>query len=99
MCCKVLEHILTSTMMDHLEHHGVLFNQQHSFRRGTSCESQLLEFTEELFENMVSGCQTNILVMDFATAFDKVDHSLLQHKLRHYGIRGESQCLDHSFPH
>ncbi|KAI8495879.1 hypothetical protein Bbelb_262950 [Branchiostoma belcheri] len=91
VCCKVLEHILTSTMMDHLEHHGVLCNhgQQHGFRRGRSCESQLLEFTEELFENMVSGRQTDVLVMDFAKAFDKVNHSLLQHKLHHYGIRGE----------
>ncbi|KAI8500850.1 hypothetical protein Bbelb_216680 [Branchiostoma belcheri] len=38
---------------------------------------------------MVSGQQTDILVMDFAKAFDKVNHSLLQHKLHYYGIRGE----------
>ena len=31
----------------------------------------------------------DILVMDFAKAFGKVCHSLLIHKLHHYGIRGK----------
>ena len=89
VCCKMLEHILTSTIMNHLEHHGILCNQQHGFRMRRSCETQLLDFTNELFENMESGKQTDILVLDFAKAFDKVNHSLLTHKLNYYGIGGE----------
>ena len=89
VCCKVLEHILTSTIMDHLEEHGVLCKQQHGFRKKRSCETQLLEFTDELFANMDRGQQTDILVMDFAKAFDKVNHSVLLLKLSHYSIRGE----------
>ena len=88
VCCKVLEHILTSNIMDHLELHGTLCHQQHGFRRKRSCETQLLGFADELVNNMAQGKQTDILVMDFAKAFDKVNHSLLVHKLHHYGIRG-----------
>ena len=33
------------------------------------------------------GKQTNVIIMDFSKAFDKVSHSLLSHKLHHYGIQ------------
>ena len=32
--------------------------------------------------------QTNLIIMDFAKAFDKVPHRMLLHKLEYYGIRG-----------
>ena len=89
VCCKVLEHILTSNIMTHLELHGILCHQQHGFRRKRSCETQFLEFADELVKNMAKGKQTDILVMDFVNAFDKVNHSLRVHKLHHYGIQGK----------
>ena len=54
-----------------------------------SCETQLLEFIDDVTLNMENGKQTDILVMDFSKAFDKVSHSLLLHKLHYYGIQGE----------
>ena len=38
---------------------------------------------------MQSGLQTDICVLDFVKAFDKVSHIHLIHKLRWYGITGE----------
>ena len=89
VCCKMMEHILASYIMSHGENNNILYPLQHGFRRGRSCETQLIEFIDDLTSNLEEGQQTDILIMDFAKAFDKVDHSLLTHKLHHYGIRGE----------
>ena len=46
---------------------------------------------------MSAGKQTDVLVMDFSKAFDKVSHGLLVHKLDHYGIRGKTNTWIHNF--
>ena len=86
--CKIMEHILVSQIMSHLENNNILVTNQHGFRKGHSCETQLLELTNDITRNLDEGVQTDIIVLDFAKAFDKVNHSLLIMKLDHYGIRG-----------
>ncbi len=89
VCCKVLEHSITSAIMTHAEANNILYNNQHGFRKQRSCETQLIEFLDEISSNLDQGKQTDVLVMDFAKAFDKVSHSLLTHKLQAYGITGK----------
>ena len=83
-----MEHIVTSAIMNHGENNSLLYDLQHGFRRGRSCETQLIEFIDDLANNLDKGQQTDVLIMDFAKAFDKVNHSLLTHKLHNYGISG-----------
>ena len=89
ICCKLMEHVVTSHIMNHADKNNILYPLQHGFRKNRSCETQLIELIDDLTNNMSSGKQTDILVMDFSKAFDKVCHSLLLHKLDHYGIRGK----------
>ena len=50
-----------------------------------------MDFVDDISKNLQEGQQTDILILDFAIkAFDKVSHSLLIHKLQHYGIIGKS---------
>ncbi|XP_076436147.1 uncharacterized protein LOC143275755 [Babylonia areolata] len=58
------------------------------FRKGRSCGTQLLGFVDEVSEALEQGYQEDLPVFDFSKAFDpgKVSHSLVTHKLRHYGI-------------
>ena len=69
---------------------NILYPLQHGFRKGRSCETQLIEFVDDISKNLQEGRQTDILIMDFAKAFDKVNHSLLIHILRYYGIDGKT---------
>ena len=64
---------------------------QHGFRRNRSCETQLLQFTTDIANILAADKQTDVLVMDFSKAFDRVGHGRLLHKLGHYGIRGRTQ--------
>ena len=89
MCCKIMEHVIASQIMNHGEENDILYPLQHGFRRGRSCETQLIEFIDDLSSNLQGNQKTDVLVMDFANAFDKVCHSLPVHKLHHYGIRGK----------
>ena len=49
----------------------------------------MIQFIDYLTSNLEEGQQTDILIMNFAKAVDKDDHSLLTHKLHRYSIRGE----------
>jgi len=89
--CKLLEHIVVKSIMGYAEDNNIVCPQQHGFRRGHSCESQLLGFVDEASEAMERGHQEDVIVLDFSKAFDKVSHSLLVHKLRHYRI-AEKTC-------
>ncbi len=86
--CKVMEHVVHSNIMQHLDRYDILTDQQHGFRRNRSCESQLILTTNDLASALDKRQQTDVIIMDFSKAFDVVPHQRLLLKLNHYGIRG-----------
>ena len=86
-----MEHIVASQIMSHLNKNNLLFDYQHGFRSKLSTETQLLEFTTNMINGMRDGKQNDVVIMDFAKAFDKVSHQKLLFKLRKYGI-DETTC-------
>ena len=88
LCCKLLEHVVVSNMMKHVDQHKILTDCQHGFRKRRSCETQLVTMIHDLTSAMDKGTQTDMVVLDFSKAFDRVPHKRLLQKLHHYGIRG-----------
>ena len=96
ICCKSLEHIIVSNINKHLALESILADCQHGLRSQRSCETQLVHF----YHDLVTGSnldravnsghkQTDVIVMDFSKAIDKVPHKRL-YKLDFYGIRGST---------
>ena len=94
-CCKTLEHILVSNINKHLALDSILADCQHGFRSQRSCETQLVQLVHDIISNLVGAVnrghkQADLIIMDFAKAFDNVPHRRLLHKLEYYGIRGST---------
>ena len=77
ICCKTLEHIIVSKINKQLALESILADCQHGFRSQRSSETQLVQFYHDLVRNLDRAVnsghkQTDVIVMDFAKAFDKV---------------------------
>ena len=81
IACKTLEHIVVSSIMRHAEEHSILYPLQHGFRSKHSCTAQLTGFIDDVSTTMEQGLQSDVIIMDFSKAFDKVSHNKLCHKL------------------
>ena len=95
--CKLFEHIIHSQIMNHLTRNKILCDNQHGFRKLRSCESQLISLVNDLSKSVDEKGQTDLILLDFAKAFDKVNHASLLQKLSHYGIRNNLHRLIHDF--
>ena len=85
---KLCEHVIHNAIINHLTDHDILSDAQHGFRKRRSCDTQLILTINDLAQGIEDKGQTDLVLLDFAKAFDKVSHRLLLHKLEHYGVRG-----------
>ena len=88
--CKLLEHIVCSNIMAHLDEHRLLSEKQHAFRKWHSCETQLITVIDDWAKILNNQGQVDTFILDFEKAFDTPPHELLKSKLFSYGIGGKT---------
>ena len=76
-------------MVSHLEENNLLNSKQHGFRSGKSCLTQLLHHFDDIIESLSNGDDMDAIYLDYAIAFDKVDHQLLLSNLQLYGFHSK----------
>ena len=90
---KIFEKILATQIIIFLNINKILFNGQHGFRAGHSCETALHELLTDLNKVKDKRLIALLLFIDFRKAFDLVDSQKLLLKLFHYGFDNNSLFL------
>ena len=52
ICCKVMEHVITSNIMAYLDKYQLLHSNQHGFRKKLNCETQLIQFVQDISDTL-----------------------------------------------
>ena len=87
---KVLDRCVDNRFYDHLK--DLISVLQHGFLPNRSCVTQLLSVLHTVGQSLDNNIQSDMIYLDFAKAFDTVDHSALLAKLRLYGVKGQLFC-------
>ena len=85
---KVMETIIRNNLMKHMETNNLFSKEQHGFRKGGSCVTQLHEVLEDWTDKLDKKQEIDVIYFDFEKAFDRVPHKRLVIKLKGYGVQG-----------
>ena len=86
---KVFERVMKIPIIKHLESQELIRPNQHGFVSGRSTQSQLLQNYSDVYDALEEGVRIDTIYLDFAKAFDKVDHNILLKKVIDHKIKGK----------
>ena len=70
--CKHTEHVIASYLRQVLDKNDWLYDGQHGFRQGYSCESQVIAVCQDIADSLDNGNKIDVIIVDFSKAFDLV---------------------------
>ena len=85
-----MESIIYSNIINHCNKFNIINTEQHGFRDKCSTCTNLLELLNDPTNNIDLGNAVDIITIDFAKAFDSINHNKLLVKLHSYGIAGKT---------
>ena len=78
---KILEKLVLSQVSSYLNSHNLYNTCQSAYRPGHSSETALLKVVNDLFLSLNKGNISVLALLDFSSAFDTIDHTILVHRL------------------
>ena len=78
---KILEKLVLSQVSSYLNSHNLYNTCQSAYRPGHSTETALLKVVNDLFLSLNKGNISVLALLDFYSAFDTIDHTILVHRL------------------
>ena len=87
--CKVYEIFIRKQVFSFLCDKNCLDDSQHGFRCRRSCLSALLDVYDDIMHMLNGVSIVDMVYLNFAKTFDKVDHDILRHKVKDLSITGK----------
>ena len=94
---KPLEKHIDKHLLSYLKTNELIHPNQSGFREHHSCHTALTTLVDTFYKNIHKNEFTGVLFVDFAKAFDVIDHDLLSKKLTLYGLSSDTLHLNSSF--
>lgn len=95
--CKIMKKLVRDSLVTHLTTNGLISKCQHGFTTNKACNTNLLESMDFLSKNHANKNSTDLVLLDFQRAFDRVPHKRLMVKLKGYGVIGKLLSWFESF--
>jgi len=84
--CKQMEHVIASYLRQVWNKNDWLYEVQHGFRPGYSCESKVITVCQDNADPLGNGDKIDGILVDFSKAFDLVPHGRLLNKIANSGV-------------
>ncbi len=79
--CKQMEHLVAEYLRGIWDKNNIIYEGQHGFRKGYSCESQVVTVSQDIADSLDKGSIVHAIIIDFTKAFDLVPHDKLIQKI------------------
>ena len=83
---KILEKVVATQLMEHLENNQLISNTQHGFRKHLSTETALLQLTNAIYKNIDNKKISLLMLFDLSKAYDSISHEKLINKLSEVSV-------------
>ena len=94
---KVLEKIIHKQLSSYFDEYGIFFPNRYGFRPKHSTVYAALELIDRIINKMDSNEIPIDICLDLSKAFDTIDHTILLHKLKYYGLEDSTLKLFESY--
>ena len=83
---KIIEKLLHSQLINHLENNKLLNSKQNGFRKLHNTSDTVFKLCYDLSNGMNKKLHTAAVLVDFAKAFDSINHVKLVNKLKMFSL-------------
>ena len=94
---KIIERLIYNQFIEYINQNKILSELQFGFQKNKSTEQAISAIVSNITDALANKQSSFCIFLDFAKAFDTVNHQILIEKLKYYGVDGPTLALFQSY--